>query len=107
MPNPRTASARIMPMTTMSTSVSPGAVMNAGRWWDAAGLMDSAIRHLLSGLARAQVRRLEFGSHNALVPNSSPAVLLQPRRYATPAKYHGNCLGCSLVGYSFNRVQPR
>ena len=28
---------RMTAMATMSTSVSPGAVMNDGRWWEAAG----------------------------------------------------------------------
>src|SRR5579871_6280957 len=43
MPNPRIASSRATPITTMSTSVSPGAVMKTGRWWDAAGCRELAI----------------------------------------------------------------
>ena len=37
LPNSRTESTRMTLNTTMRTSVSPGAVMNDGRWWEAAG----------------------------------------------------------------------
>ena len=36
-PTPSTAAIRKIAMTTIRTSVSPGAVMNPGRWWGAAG----------------------------------------------------------------------
>ncbi len=37
LPNPITPSTNMMLIMTMSTSVSPGAVMKDGRWWEAAG----------------------------------------------------------------------
>jgi hypothetical protein len=39
----------MMTIVTMSTSVSPGAVMNDGMLWEAAGFIDSAMAQLLSG----------------------------------------------------------
>ena len=37
MPNARTESDQNDAITTISTSVSPGAVMNTGRWWERPG----------------------------------------------------------------------
>src|SRR5215211_5921925 len=48
LPNPRTESTRIMVTATISTSVSPGAVMNPGRCLVAIGFSNSFMPPLLS-----------------------------------------------------------
>ena len=48
MPNPTTDTARITAVTTMSTSVSPGAVMNTGKWCRSSGMQLLSHMEILS-----------------------------------------------------------